>query len=125
MIVVIDDERTFNPLYFTKSIIYLRTSQDALLWFTEYSIDINWLPGGAVEEVDEIWFDHDLGSLSKNDALVVAKYVAQLVKFDPSGCLDDTDIYIHSQNPVGAGNIKAVFTGLDLDAHLRELPPCN
>lgn len=123
MIVVIDDERTFHPQAFgEEEILYLRTSQDALLWFAEWVAQTNFLPSGATADVTQIWFDHDLGSMSAGDGVLVAKYIALVKKYDPSFILEDASIYVHSQNPVGARNIQNIFHSLELECYIRPLP---
>jgi len=121
MIVVIDDERTFANMWETE-VVYLRTSQEAMLFFAEWATETNFLPSDATEDITQIWFDHDLGSASKSDAALVAKQVALIQKYDPSGILHDCAILVHSQNPVGAKNIKNIFNSLGLDCQITTLP---
>ena len=121
MIVVIDDERTFVNQW-DETLVHLRTSQEAMLFFAEWATETNFLPADAMEDINQIWFDHDLGEESTRDATLVAKQVALIQKYDPSGILDDCLILVHSQNPVGAKNIKTIFNSLYLDCPITTRP---
>lgn len=105
MIIVIDDERLFVTL---KDTLYFRTGQDAMLFFAIRSEEYNRCPTGSLEEIEEIWFDHDLGADSQFDALTVARFVKLMLDFRLGG-VENAKIYVHSQNPVGAESIVNVF----------------
>lgn len=122
MIVVIDDERTFQNVWATE-LVHLRTSQEAMLFFAEWVTATNFLPSGATADITDIYFDHDLGSKSKYDGIIVARQVALIRKYDPSCILDDCTFWCHSQNPVGARNIQQVFESLDISCILTAQLP--
>ena len=116
MIIVIDDERTFD----FNDVTYFRDGQTAMVWFALRCSGASHLPEGALEPISEIWFDHDLGPKSNFDALAVARFVALMKAFD-LGDIKDASIYVHSQNPVGAEQImNAFYSG---DAVRVSLPP--
>lgn len=110
LIVVIDDERTFarDPLL-DSEFVYLRTSQDAMAWFAKVYTQWHFAP--VAPEINQIWFDHDLGEESQEDAIWVARFVSALASGTLAGrqMFDNTEIYVHSQNAVGASNIADVL----------------
>lgn len=126
MIVVIDDERTFQA---DKEVIYLRDQDAAILFFAKLWNDNLSAPLGAQQVIDEVWFDHDLGEGGGN-GLAVAELFANL----SSSYFDMTDgkilarsVLVHSQNPVGADSIyrllKSRLTHLGTDVLRVPLPP--
>jgi len=119
MIVVIDDERTFE---FTDTAVYARTSQEAISRLANTAILFDQVPIGAIGEITQMFFDHDLGEDSEADGVVVARFVGILVRGCPDlfrGC----KFYIHSQNPVGAKNIFDALKFYGIDAQVIPLPP--
>lgn len=96
LIVIVDDERTFDT---DLPVVYLRSADEALLWFARWITDYYSAVSGAESRITEVWFDHDLGD--GDDALVVAKFLAA-VDWAQEGI---DVVFVHSQNPVGASNI--------------------
>ena len=100
-IIVVDDERTFKS---DDEIIYFRTQDEALSgivkiwtkWYMSYG-----------SPIDELWLDHDLGPDS-GDAAEIAEF---LKAFDNAWNLSGfiKNIYVHSQNPVGADNLMGLL----------------
>ena len=124
MIIVVDDERTFARSYQSDiPVLHLRTTQEALAWFANYITNFSRQPAGSMYMIEEIWFDHDLGEKSCDDAIQIARFVALFTngEYMPS-IFQDTKIYIHSQNPVGAENIRRVFEYSMNKAEIVPLP---
>lgn len=118
MIVVVDDERTFD---LGEEINYIRTSQDAIKGLSHYAMLWEMAPAGAFDRIREIWLDHDLGEMSDNDGVTVATFITLMMRAQPEmfyGC----KIYIHSQNPVGARNILHVFGRAGVESRVVGLP---
>jgi hypothetical protein len=82
-IVVIDDERTFQG----NVDIYLRSSDEALLWLAKVAVNQYYNYG---EPVQELWLDHDLGN--GDDICIVVDFL-MLLDFQIE------KIWVHSQNP--------------------------
>jgi len=114
MIVVIDDERTLKEDYYTEGVevIHLRTSQSAMAFFATYVTQWYTRPTGAVQPVTDIWFDHDLGEGSDNDADVVADFISLISKLNPY-IFQEVKIKIHTQNPVGGLNLYRTLSDFD------------
>lgn len=121
MIIVVDDERTFA--HREEPVIYLRTSQDALAWFANYATDYQYNPRGSMHRINEIWFDHDLGEKSNADGTKVARFVALMMCRLDRSMFEVVDLYIHSQNPVGAKAVQAAFRETSKIAQIVPLPP--
>lgn len=116
-IVIIDDERTFETSP-DDNVTYLRTEQEALAYFAKWWTQF--LSGGYDCQIDELWFDHDLGD--GGEALSVAKFLWAL-----SGTLEGLNmpieaIFVHSQNPVGAERILDYCEAITLRARRVPLP---
>lgn len=101
LIVVIDDERTFRFDHLRDDVVYLRSSDDALLYLVK-----NWLSPNCYRPIDQLWLDHDLGS---NDT------VKPIVDFlDQIGALgypfNVRNIFVHTQNaPAGDRIVKTLY----------------
>lgn len=121
LIVVIDDERTFkaDPALASK-FVYLRNSQEAMAWFAKVYTEWHFAP--VAPKINQIWFDHDLGENSEYDAIWVARFVSALASGTLAGrqMFDGTEIYVHSQNSVGAQSIRDVLSYLG--AKITPLP---
>lgn len=96
----IDDER--DPKIFTKSDgwTWVKTSQAAM-----NMIDLRW------DEITDISFDHDLGLNSFGTGYDVACYIERLV-YEDNWSIANKRFAVHSANPVGSKNIKAVFRSM-------------
>jgi hypothetical protein len=85
-----------------------------------YPIDNNWVIARNIN--DAIWyinnygmpffisFDHDLGNF-KQSGMDFAKWFVNYI-LDNNISLNKFDFYVHSQNPVGAENIKSLIDEL-------------
>jgi hypothetical protein len=93
MIVVIDDERTFDT---EDEVTYLRTEDEALLFLTRWFVEWNY---GRAPSIDALYLDHDLGE--NQDIVVVVRFLG-LLKNVKKAVLK---VFIHTQNPVGAQNM--------------------
>lgn len=91
MIIVVDDERTFEH-FPDEETIYFRTSGEA----------IDFLSKSHPADIEEIWLDHDLGE--DDTAMRVVDFLVQCAHFS-WGLNTLFTIYVHSMNPVGAQNI--------------------
>lgn len=123
MIVVIDDERTFDT---DEEVIYLRTADEALAWFAKWWTTNENRPAFCdPRKIDQLWFDHDLGP--GGDATVVANFLATLNRRGLApvgeGLLPISTIYIHSQNPVGSQNLWCILSGCASVVTNCGLPP--
>lgn len=119
MIIVIDDERTFD---FVDTTFHIRTSQEAMSQLSHTAIMFETWPAGGMDTISCVFFDHDLGPKSDMDGVVVAHHVGILYRGCPDlfvGC----QFFIHSQNPVGAQNIKNALERYGIDAQIIPLPP--
>lgn len=57
-------------------------------------------------------FDHDLGDIIPNgDGYLIAKYLCDLDMYTAYKFPDGFNYTVHSQNPVGAGNIRGYMHG--------------
>jgi hypothetical protein len=123
LVVVIDDERTFDT---DDEIIYLRTVDGAISWLAQWWMTNKMRPRRAGERrIDELWFDHDLGE--SGEAIVVARFLWALESAAVEG-LPIEAIYVHSQNPVGAENILSMVKGcavVSMRSPLPELMPSD
>lgn len=102
------------------------TREPSFLWIEEYvgregiefarRVDQNWVVARDFDEAADIvtafgaprWiaFDHDLGNQSLS-GLEFAKWLAAMEMDGHLRLPDDFDYFVHSQNPVGAENIRA------------------
>lgn len=102
--VFIDDIRTLNPEKYPGDYVYLRNSNDALAWFAR------WWMSPYPEEIEEIWFDHDLGG--EDTSVVVAKFMVMMYNFSVN-CFQLVppvkNVIIHTANPVGAQNLRDIL----------------
>jgi hypothetical protein len=97
MIVVIDDERTFDS---DEEIIYLRSADEALAWLAKWLVrDFNRLIGVPEEKISQLWLDHDLGD--GDDIGIVVDFLLVIHPNFPR----IESIMVHSQNPVGASRV--------------------
>lgn len=104
MIVVIDDERTFKwDVNEGHPPVYFRNSNNALAflanWWTE---QFNNCPPTYIEA---LYLDHDLGG--GDTTIPVVKFLAALSQVEGNDLEFLGNVFIHSQNPVGARNLKA------------------
>lgn len=84
MILVIDDERTFD---FTGATVHCRSSNDALSTLARIMIVQKMKYGNPLRE---LWLDHDLGE--NDDIRIVVDFLCLIdLKVD--------QIFVHSQNP--------------------------
>lgn len=84
MILVVDDERTFD---FDGNVVYCRSSESGLSTIARIMIQQQVKYAGSL---DELWLDHDLGG--NDDIRVVVDFLTLIdLKVD--------QIYVHSQNP--------------------------
>lgn len=108
MILVIDDERTFNTNY--EQIVYARSSREgmselALAW-TNFSLYYG--------EKVQLWLDHDLG---ENDTIIpVVDFLYVAANSEAANSLTPLtkvidNIFVHSQNPTAADKIIGVLDG--------------
>lgn len=98
-ILVIDDERTFSNDG-GACMVHCRTVGEALevlvnIW--NHDVMFPYERG-----IDEIWFDHDLGS-EGGDIMVVINWLRNVAEIGHPFPVEQ--IFVHSQNPVGAKNI--------------------
>lgn len=100
MFIVVDDERTFDACV---DITYLRNEDEAMLFLSKWWNNNLSTPYGGEVWIDQIWFDHDLGPNGGN-GLNVAKFFARLILSGIHLALASyvDEVYVHSQNPVGA-----------------------
>lgn len=104
LIVVVDDERTFDT---DEPIIYLRTNTEAISWLAQWWMTNETRPMHATaRSIDQLWFDHDLGD--GGEAIVTARFLSCLNR---TGHLPIGIINVHSQNPVGADNLLRELAG--------------
>ncbi len=96
----IDDER--EPPDDGGNWVVVRSSIEAIDW-----ISANGIPSF-------ISFDHDLGGL--DTAMRVVRWMTNMVLDEELHFPPDFKYYIHSQNPIGAANIRGL-----LDGFLREI----
>ena len=102
LIIVIDDERTFKS---HEDILYLRTPKDALAYLADWwTVNMNRPMGAPPKWIDALWLDHDLGS-EGGDTQDVIPVVSFLYQLSRMGELPIRDIFVHSQNSVGASNL--------------------
>jgi hypothetical protein len=87
----IDDERDLGPALSTGTVL-VRSSQDAI----NVVKSIGALP-------KKIYFDHDLGG--KDTSINFIRVIIDMVLDGKLKFRDDFSFEVHSQNPIGAGNI--------------------
>lgn len=100
----LDDERFpgKNVLGSHRSLVICRSSQDAI----DRCLELKSLP-------NEIMFDHDLGG--DDTSIRFIKWMIDTLLDDTSGNFKlpvDFKYSIHSQNPIGAANIKSYMDGI-------------
>ncbi len=97
-ILVIDDERSFDPrrlnLERTDRLVHSRTSKEGL----------RWLDRGPW---DELWLDHDLGGVDTTMP-IVARLEERIHEGEP---IPLRRVVVHSSNPSGARRIQAALEG--------------
>lgn len=83
-----------------------------------YPIDNNWVIARNFD--DAVWyvtnyglpyfisFDHDLGSPGNRTGMDFAKWFIDYI-IDNDLVVEDFDFFVHSQNPVGAENIRSLM----------------
>lgn len=67
-----------------------------------------------------ISFDHDLGT--EETGLTFAKWLGDYILDNPSEIPDSFDFFVHSQNPVGAENIRQFMLNLTRHIHAHPHP---
>jgi hypothetical protein len=97
LVVVVDDERTFQT---DSEVIYCRSSNEALSTLSKIWIN-QWYRKGTV--IAELWLDHDL---SADDTIMPVVEWLSLMAIHPDNPLI-TQIYVHTQNPVGGESIMS------------------
>lgn len=99
MIIVIDDERTFDGY---GDVTYCRSSTEGLATLTQVW-SAQWLRRG--ESIRELWLDHDLG---KADTIWPVVDFLYLVSHTDKP-LEIGWVYIHTMNPSGALGVLGVL----------------
>lgn len=126
MILIIDDERTFDVREgYEHEFMYARTSDEGILALSKHWIahSLRFAP-----PISELWLDHDLG---ENDTIMpVVEYL--YVTGMKSGIVNNLDlirppdfiqnIYIHSQNPTAADRIIRQLGPLYANVQRMPLP---
>jgi len=97
----IDDERF--PA--TDDWVIVRSSQEAIAMIIEYGMP------------HFISFDHDLGG--EDTAIRVIRWIIDSFLDGNLEIHPDFDFYVHSQNPIGAENIRKLMSGF-LDSEVRK-----
>lgn len=97
----IDDERF--PA--TDDWVIVRSSQEAIAMIIEYGMPYY------------ISFDHDLGG--EDTAIRVIRWIIDSFLDGNLEIHPDFDFYVHSQNPIGAENIRKLMTGF-LNSEVRK-----
>lgn len=97
----IDDERF--PA--TDDWVIVRSSQEAIAMIIEYDMPYF------------ISFDHDLGG--EDTAIRVIRWIIESFLDGNLEIHPDFDFYVHSQNPIGAENIRKLMTGF-LNSEVRK-----
>lgn len=94
MIIVIDDERTFNFRPFTPTTHYARTSDEGIMLILK-----SWLAymNRMGEAVDILYLDHDLGE--DDDIHPVVEFLYTMGKTAEGFTIFIQNIEVHSQNP--------------------------
>jgi hypothetical protein len=117
MNVVVDDEREFPHLERLGKTVYLRTDAEAVAWLTDYVMTYVRQNGYVDEPVEELWLDHDLGSVGPpQDRRVIDTWgLVSLIRVFLMGCEADgaepfSQIVIHSQNKVRASQMAKMLT---------------
>lgn len=95
MIVLIDDERSFRSHVAVDDLLVFRHSGEAL----------NWLAQVQDVEVDQLWLDHDLGSMNEttDSVMPVVKELVNMVRNHTAPKIHQ--VVVHTANPIGAQNI--------------------
>lgn len=121
LIVIIDDERTFlhdNP---EAKYVYLRTGLEAIGWLGLWWAGNRTVPTRYQEQgIDQLWFDYDLGG--EVTGLGIAEFLKTLQDVEGDNPLPIYDIYVHSQNQVGADSIVKTLGGVPGNAFRVPLP---
>jgi len=107
LIVVIDDERTFNT---DDNIVYLRTENEALAFLARTYCEASLRYGPAIE----LYLDHDLGE--NQDIRIVVDFLVCL-----GGVPWVSDVWVHSQNPTTEWIVQ-VLRKAGYKAHRIPLP---
>lgn len=105
-IVVIDDERTFDPGSAGESILYIRNSEEALsflvrLWIDQYD--------RGAPDLEELWLDHDLGGF--DTIMPVVRFLSLCLRVKAP--LGVGRIMVHTMNPTAKQNIVRDLQGYD------------
>lgn len=90
MKIILDDARTFKPVYYDGDTVFCRNANEFVKVLDK-----------RAEDVEVIWFDHDLGDYSM-DGLWCAKIMNRYYR---TRLKNLQVVRIHSTNPVGAENI--------------------
>lgn len=120
MIIVIDDERTFD-IDTAANVWYARTSDEGILQIAKAWTNFTLHYG---ETIEAIYLDHDLG---EDDTIVpVVEFLYNLGYTVGKGVYSFTDIvgdiYIHSQNPTAATMIIPLLSPLYSNVQRIPLP---
>lgn len=124
MIIVIDDERTFD-INLGACIWYARTSNEGLAAVTRAWTNAALRYG---EYVEALYLDHDLGGEDTIMPVVDFLYVSGMKSgiMNPSDVLRPPDfienIYVHSQNPTAADTIVPLLSPLYNNVQRIPLP---
>lgn len=114
-VVVIDDERTFDT---DEPIVYLRTADEALAYLAAWWTMNLRAPMDCELWIDALYLDHDLGP--GQDAGVVADFLSCLREIGPE--LPILEVFVHTQNPVGAKNLLATCANIGQSVTRIPLP---
>lgn len=90
----IDDDR----FPYESDWIILRNSREAICWISEKGLP------------ESIAFDHDLGG--EDNSMKVVRYIVEYVLDDLGTFTEGFKYSIHSQNPVGSGNIRGLMDAI-------------
>jgi hypothetical protein len=105
VIVLIDDERTFKPEVLDGEYLLFKTSAEALTWLESIDRDT---------QVDQIWFDHDLGMVDgePDTTIPVVQRLEEMLFFATAPEIGS--IVVHTSNSIGGdrifGSMKRYFT---------------
>lgn len=117
MIVLIDDERTFRPSVLDGEYLLLKTSSEAVEWLESLDRDT---------QIDQIWFDHDLGMVDGEKDTVMPFVHLLEEKLFLATAPEIASVVVHTSNNVGGDriyysmrrfyNTQRVFAGDYLEA---------
>lgn len=93
-ILIIDDERIFPTFHKDNTVVYARTSIEAI-----ENLD------DEHDTWDEVWFDHDLGE--GDDAMVIYDFMRACAQYGTKWNESIKRAYVHSMNPVGAESLRS------------------